>query len=266
MSLNLTYDPRLSRVRADPAGLTGASVRLERQQAGGVRFDTVRGAAAVPLEGGATLRPIDDYEFHPDTTNLYRLTEYDQAGAQLSQETATITPMIGAEPWVKVISRPYLNRPVVVQDYGEVKRADRAGVYDVIGRSFPVAVSDVRGSRRFALVILTEGDAEAFAVDMIAASGDPIYLQVPAGANLEDGGYFHVGTITKRRPARQSTRRLYTFELTEIAAPAPDVAGGVGTWNTVTNGYPTWADLLAEPFTWDDVLELVGSPGDVIVP
>jgi hypothetical protein len=178
--------------------------------------------------------------------------------------TASITPTLGGV-WLKSVARPFLNRQVVVQDYGDVERTARAGVFDVIGRSFPVAVSDVRGSRRWNLTVLTSTAAEAGDIDMLLASGDPLFIHVPAGCDVP-GGYVSVGDTAQRRPARRSARRLFELPCVEVAAPGPDVVGAPSNWQTVLNTYGTWADLLAAHPTWADLLELIGEPTDVVVP
>lgn len=217
-----------------------------------VRWSTVRGGAAVTVAGDAV--SLDDYEFVADVPNYYRV-----AG-----EVASITPTLGGV-WLKSVARPFLNRRVVVQDYGDVERPARAGVFDVIGRSSPVAVSDVRGSRRWNLTVLTSTPPSAGDIDMLLASGDPLFIHVPAGCDVP-GGYVSVGDTVQRRPARRSVRRLFELPCVEVAAPGPDVVGATSNWQTVLNTYGTWADLLAAHPTWADLLELIGDPTDVVVP
>lgn len=187
-----------------------------------------------------------------------------RAERSASVETASITPVLDTV-WIKSIARPFLNRPVTVVDYSDIERPARSGVFTVVGRSFPVAVNDVRGSRRWTLDVMLSTVAEAGDFDLALASGDTLFVHVPADASVPSG-YVTVGDTSERRSTPRSVRRIFSLPCTEVAAPGPDVVGAAVNWQTVLNTYATWADVIAAHTTWDDLLELVGSPSDVIVP
>jgi|ADGO01.1.fsa_nt_gi hypothetical protein len=67
MAITLTYLDDLSRVRVQASGLAPGYVRVERSINGGLLWETVRGASALEVVGGAI--QIDDYEFAPDIEN-----------------------------------------------------------------------------------------------------------------------------------------------------------------------------------------------------
>lgn len=266
MTLTLTYDQQLSRVRvtasALPAGATTA--KLERSL-NGVRWTVIRGGLELAVTAGLELaRPADDYEFVPDTANTWRLTTYDAGGVELGSETAALTPALEGRPWLKALSRPYLNRAVTVQDYSELTRPGRAGLFDVVGRSLPVAVAEVRGSARYTLFVLTETAEERRHMAAILAAGEVLLLQVPAGADVP-AGYLHVGAATESRTARRSERRLFALDVVETAAPDPAIVGATSSWETVGNNYASWGDVLAAYASWAELLELIAQPEDVIV-
>jgi hypothetical protein len=217
-----------------------------------ITWTTVRGGVVTPA--GGEIR-VDDYEFSPGIANYYRVVGVFEG---------SISPVID-RVWLKSLARPFLNRQVVVQDYSDVDRQSRAGVFEVIGRSVPVSVSDVRSSRRWTLDLLTETPDEASTLDLILASGDPLLVHVPADCDVP-GGYVSVGDTSVRRPARRTLRRITSLPCTEVAAPGPDVVGATLTWQTVLSTYATWAAVLAAHPTWADLQELIGSPEDVIVP
>src|SRR5690606_18608146 len=146
----------------------------------------------------------------------------------------------------------------------EVTRHARGGVFDVVGRSLPVAVSDVRGSRQWTLRVLTDTAEQAAAVDLILASGDPIFLHMPPGMPMGSGTYAVIGDTTETN--LDGVVRLFTLPLTETAAPAADVVGATSTWQTVVSNYATWADVVAAHATWAELLELIGDPSEVVVP
>lgn len=71
MTITLSYLDDLSRVRIQASGLAPGYVRVERSINGGLLWETVRGASALEVVGGAI--QIDDYEFAPDIENTYRV-------------------------------------------------------------------------------------------------------------------------------------------------------------------------------------------------
>lgn len=178
-------------------------------------------------------------------------------------QTGSVTPVLGTV-WIKNLSRPFLNRPVTVTDWGDVERESRNGVFPIVGRTMPVAVTDLRLSRTYELVLTTSTVDEANELDLCLASGDPILVHVPADCPIP-GMYAVVGNVAISRREPRSTRRYLTLPLTEVAAPGPDVIGATTTWSAVIAAYPTWADVIAANATWQDVLDGVADPGDVVV-
>ncbi|MGH3658896.1 MAG: hypothetical protein ACRDUA_19760, partial [Micromonosporaceae bacterium] len=61
-------------------------------------------------------------------------------GLGLAAQTASITPSLGEQVWLKSIRHPFLNRAVTVTNFGDPTRDARAGVFPVKGRSVPVSV------------------------------------------------------------------------------------------------------------------------------
>src|SRR5690606_17361041 len=149
----------------------------------------------VELAGGAFTRPLDDYEFHADVENFYRVRVYDDGDELLDEYTDSITPTLGGRIWLKSIIRPCLNRTITVTDWSEVTRRARNGLFDVVGRSLPVAVTDVRSGRQFTLEVMTETLADADEFDVILSSGDPIFLHMPPDAPVpgSSGHYAVIG-------------------------------------------------------------------------
>lgn len=228
---------------------TTATVERSTDQ---VLWETVRGGQWAALTNAGTLK-LDDYEFTTDTTNYYRVRT----------EIASIMPTL-TRVWLKSIARPYLNRAVIVVDFSEVERAARTGVFPIVGRSFPIAVSDVRSGKSYTLELLTETASDERDLDLFLASGDPAFLHVPADS-MVPGGYYTIGDTSARRLGRTSVKRVFSLPLQEIAAPDPDVVGATSTYNTVLTSYATYQALLDAHADYESVLELIGSPTEVIV-
>jgi hypothetical protein len=261
VSLAPAFDPVLSRVRLSATVLTGATTALFERSKNGLLWTTVRGGSAVPVTGSAAA--VDDYEFQPGVINYYRVTG--TPGAVVF--TADITPA-QAGVWVKSITRPFLNRELKVVEHSDIVRPSRAGVFPVIGRTMPVGVTDVQLSRRWTMIIKGDTVEEADALDLVFASGDPMFIQTPATGLLSTvpGGYVLIGDVVRRRFGTQSPRRWFELPLTEVAAPGPGVYGVPATWETIVAEFGTWSTLVTQFSTWADVTSYISDPSVVIVP
>jgi hypothetical protein len=181
----------------------------------------------------------------------------------LNSQTNTITPALDGI-WLKSIARPFLNRRVTVTDWTAPTRPARGGVFEVVGRSAPTAVNDVRGSKRFTLTVMTTDAADEENLDLCLSPNDIMLVHTSAACPVP-GGYVTIGDTTDARNTRTSARRFWDLPCTIANPPGPDVVGATSTWQTVLSTYATWADVLAAHATWADLMTLVGSPSDVVV-
>jgi hypothetical protein len=182
----------------------------------------------------------------------------------LNEQTNSITPALTGV-WIKSLRRPYLNREVNVLDYSDITRASRNAAFDVIGRTYPVGVADAMSGRAWTMTVWTETLDDADDLDLVLAAGDIWFVHVPIDCPVPGGYVIIDGGVTRRRTRPKAVRRHFDLPFIEVAAPDDDVAGTTGTWATVIASYATWADLIADKATWADVLELIGSPSEVIV-
>lgn len=265
----LTYDPVLSRVRIDvsvaatidggPAPATATMVVQRSTDL--IGWTTVRGGSSLPVSADAL--PLNDNEFAPGVENQYRILVYDE-GILLHTFLDAITVVID-EPWLKSVARPFLNRKIIGSTGSPVTRTARNGVFPIVGRSLPIAVTDVRGGRGFELVIQTHTEQERRDIDMLVASGDVVLLQVPADYPVP-GGYYVIGDDSSDRQGMPWERRWWTLPLTEVAAPTAVIGSASITWRGIARMFGTWQELLDALATWRLVLEQIGQPEDVIVP
>lgn len=192
-----------------------------------------------------------------------------QQDLQTNQETNSITPVLDSV-WLKVITRPFLNRKITcVNDASDIKREARNGIFPVIGRSYPIAITDLRGSRQFLLTVTTETEVEWRGLDLVLSGGDVIFLHTPTSSVIETM-YAVIGDTAMARPLRSRNCnfdfRKFELPLIEIAKPDVSVVGSIGTWQTVIDTYATWNDVIADNVDWAELLTLIGSPGEIIVP
>ena len=190
------------------------------------------------------------------------------SGLATGTETATITPDLDGRAWFKSIKHPFLNRPIhrVLAGGGQsISRASRGAVFDVQGRSVPVAVTDVRSSREFTLTVQVPDETAARDMDLTLASGDVFFLQIPPElAPHMTGGYVRIGESTQHREA-DTIKWRFTIPCTVVAPPGPGVVGTTMTWGGVFRLYGSWEALVASNPTWGDLLATVGSPDDLVV-
>lgn len=185
-------------------------------------------------------------------------------------QTTSITPMI-TDLWIKSIGKPFLNRTVTcLAEVSDFERGPRHGIFEVINRNFPVAVTDVHQSREGFIRVVTETRVQADELDLIIASGEPLFFHTPANHVLPS---MHVvlQRTSMKKPLRnprcdQSDWRVTTLPWREIAAPSADVCGATITWQGVVNTYASWQAVIDGETSWADLLTNIGEPGDVLVP
>lgn len=267
MPLVATYDAPSARVVLAASGLNAATARTEiRRWENGepqtdVRADLVRGANL----GAATSGTVYDREFAPGVANVYEIRSYNVGGTLLDTIAATqVTP---AQPltWLRSILRPYLDRPVTVTDWSEVETPARGGVFEVLSRRTPVAVTELRGSRRFVLTLDAADATEADALDDFLSFGDVVLLQTPSPACPVPSVYAYVGDVKREIVSRKSPRRRLELPLTEVAAPDPSIVGYGATWGGVVAAFATWTTVTTTFATWTALGQYVSLPTDEIV-
>lgn len=257
MAINVTLDPVLSRVRIVGTGLAAGPALFRRSLNGGLTWTTVRGGEAVTVFSGNA--HLDDYEFVPNVVNSYEIDDgTDLWGFDFTPEQDAV--------WLKSITRPFLNRPVLVVEHSDITLPARNGIFPIIGRSNPVAVTDVRLARQWQMTVKADTLEDADALEVVLAGGDPLFVQVPKDSRDIPGGYVVVGDAARRRFGHLSARRWFDLPCTTVAAPGPGVVGSTGTWETLIAEFGTWLDVLTAFGTWADVTEYVASPSTVVVP
>jgi hypothetical protein len=264
VALTATYDPVLSRIQLAGASLGGSATYavFDRTVNGGITYTTIRGGTAVTVAAAAA--HVDDYEFPVSELITYRVRSYNASDVLQVTFTTTITQALD-DPWLKSVPRPYLNQQIFAADASDVEHTSRTGIFPILGRSYPVAVTDVFSQSSFDLTVatLTTGDADD--LRYMVTSGDILFLHAPADFP-SPVGYFAVGDVRETRQNLPWERRWFTLALTRVAQPGPEVVGTTYTWASALAEYATWTDLIADNATWADLLARVASPSEVIVP
>lgn len=264
-ALTAGYDASLNRRTVAITGLNASTdyVTVERAVSPYVQWTQVRGWAAQPV--AATAVSYWDYEFPEGVAYKYRVREFNASDVQLASNDFSVSSVTFTGAWLKVPAAPFLNMAVVIADRGEITNRSRGGLFDVVGRTDPILIGDVRASLSYTLQLLTETAADEQNLEYALATGDVIFLHLPDGERTVPGGYFAVGDVTRDSTLRRSPRRVWSLPLTKVVAPGPDVAGAAYTWASVLNEYATWSAVIADNATWAELLARTGSPADVIV-
>lgn len=265
MTLTVGYETTLNRRTLAVTGLNASTdhVSVERAVSPYVQWTEVRGWAAQPV--AATSVSFYDYEFPEGVAYKYRVREYDVAGVQLAATDYSVSAATFTGAWLKVPAAPFLNQAVVIADRTGMTNRSRGGLMDVLGRTSPILIGDVRASVSYTLQLLTDTAAEEQNLEYALATGDVIFLHLPANERTVPGGYFAVGDVTRDSTLRRSPRRIWSLPLTTVVAPGPDVAGAAYTIASAIAEYATISDEMADNATISDLLARTGSPADVIV-
>ncbi len=254
----LGYDARRGRVRVNAFGLPATAIRavVDSRQHGNYQFSLVRGGK-VGVVAGSFAKQVDDYEFVSGVPMDYRIRAYASAEGTtdvvVAQAVVTQSQVLD-EVWIKYIASPSLNTKVALIGWGDISRASRTALYDVKGRSDPIAVTDVHSSRRVEVQLRTATVDDGDALDHALSSGAPLFLHVPITVALPSL-YAVAGDYSYTRPSARSVARHWSLPLTEIAAPPPSVTGSAVTCQTILDGYGTCADVLAAFATCQDLAD-----------
>lgn len=263
MALTATYDASLSRIKL-AGGTLGASATYAvfDRTLNGITYTTVRGGTHVAVASGAA--SLDDYEFPVGVAITYRVRSYDASDVLQATFTVAIT-QAQPDPWLKSVQRPFLNQQIAAADASDVTHLNRSQVFQVVGRSAGVAVTDVGSGRSYELVIATLTTGDAADLRFLVTSGDILFLHAPADFPVP-GGYYTVGDVRETRQTLPWERRWFTLPLTEVAQPGPEVVGTTYTIASMLAEYATISAVIAGNATISDLLQRVASPSEVLVP
>lgn len=186
--------------------------------------------------------------------------------------TTSLTPtQAGAQ--LKFPLRPYLNEAITLCNWSDEVYPARGSIFQVLGRSLPIATTELRGSRQFTIFVVAADASAADALALDMSFGDIAFLQTPGAAtycglarkSYPTQGYFQIGDVTFHRVADGRPEYLIGIPLTEVSAPDPSIPGSNGTWQGIVNNFATWTSLQANFATWQLVVEYIPSASSVIV-
>lgn len=256
-TLTATLDPDNSRTSVSLSWTSTpvpATATIERIDSSGA-ITAVRGAELATLVAGAWAGL--DYEAPLDEPFTYRATSTARPGESVTSPQYTLTS--AGRTWLKHPGRPFLNTTVEIGQAPDWSRPTTQGVFDVLGRTSPIAVTMRRSAPRGDLVVNTVADADAAALRALLDDGSPLYLQTPDGYGVGNV-YVSVGDVAEARLTHVGTEtaRRWTLPLIVVDRPAGGVIAFGNSWSDVLGEYASWSALLEAEGTWESVLEGIG--------
>jgi len=256
-TLTATLFPATTRVSVSLSWTSApvpATASVQRVNADGTVVP-VRGADPATLVAGAWVG--DDYEAPLDEVFYYQATSVDRPGVTITSPTYTMDS--AGKTWLKHPGRPFLNSIIEVAAPPDLTRPVAQGVFEVLGRSRPVAVTMRRNSERGTLVVNTRTDVDRSAILGLLDDGNPLFLSTPGGYGI-GSVYIAVAEVTEHRRTvlGRTEDRSFDLPFTVVDRP-PGTAVAVGnSWADVLAAYASWSQVLATEGTWTGVLEGVG--------
>lgn len=257
-TLTGTLDPAHARVSValtwtDPTP-DPSSALIERVNADG-SVVPVRGADPAPLVAGQWVG--DDYEAPLDESFYYQASSTEVPGTVITSATYELAS--SGDTWLKHPGRPFLNVKVKPTKAPDLTRPIEQGVFDVLGRSRPIATSMLRRSERGELSLRTDTDNERVALLALLQDGVPLLLATPSGYGL-GSRYLAIGELLEARLTTygKEPARYWTLPFTVVDRPSGGALAAGNSWSDVVGSYPSWSQLLASEGTWTGVLEGIG--------
>lgn len=210
---------------------------VQRSTDGGVTWTAVRttdGDDGIIDTGVPVSATVYDYEAPNGTATQYRARAlHDYAGVDAASAWATAsTTWSSAAWWLKHPNEPALNLALpggvgepALKSYAEVRRAARQGVFQAMGASLAIVVSDTRAGAAGTIVLLLRSVASQNALNALLDTLDTLLLQGPVSHGHADR-YVRFGDHTSLRLIDNANSLVTTETLpwveTEMPAGAQD--------------------------------------------
>lgn len=214
----------------------------------------VRGGDGADISGGAWAST--DYELLYQAPAVYAARVYDTAGVQLEQASSSAVTVPEGRVWLRNVWDSSLAMPVqlVGKVSGDNSSESRSALLRPLGRSNPVAVTDVRSGSSGESTVLTRTDVEERALRGLFATGDILMFTAPASFDVGWPMYIVVGAVTYRRVSGAlDDARLISFAWTQVDRPSDGAVPSPTVWGTYVSQGTIWDDWISAGTPWSDV-------------
>lgn len=270
-TVTVSSDNTNARVSITIAGAGAAnSVRdvyeVQRSFDGGVTWEGVRADSTGYIESVGGTRIWFDYETANGQSAVYRARTitYDTVGNTLVgawSSTSSSVSWTSSSSWLKVLTRPDLNRTIIFRSFAPEDYDRQFGVFQGLDSDDAVTVSGTMRARPDAqFTLLTQTEAEEAAIRAILALGLPLLVQASSRSSgwKNRSKYLTVGSLRVQRPTRAgwSEIRDLIMPYTEIVRPDPAVFTvdlGTKTWQDVDDAFASFTALNAAYSTYAEI-------------
>lgn len=253
MATARTSDVRL-RVTSDAPG--AVNIEVLRTMNG----RTVQVRAWPLIDGGAWVHNDIDVLFGTPITYVARV--YDAAGALLEvspQVAGVVVRHAGALIRDALVPQQAVTLRLVGMDAGDSSSDVRREVLRPLGRSAPLAITDVRQATEGTTRFLTLTKAEQGQMERLLGSGNILFFTGPVDFSLSWPFYFSAGKVsTARVSGALSDARLWTMDWVEVDGPPVTEPTPAVTWQQLLDQGTKWRDIRITP--WIDVMYPPTSP------
>lgn len=256
MTITLTATAGAMDVRLRATGSVAGAARIEVLR-------TMRGSRAPvrawPAFDGAWVHTDIDVLF--GTPLVYEARVLGTAGAVLAESGPT-EPVVVAFPGVLLRDAlvPAHRVPVRLagRTSGDTSSDVRREVLRPLGRSAPLAITDVRQRSTGSSAVLTLTSAEHDQLHTLLGSGNVLLLTGPADHGMRPF-YLAAGAATVARvSSAMDEARLFTIDWMEVDGPPVLEPTPAVTWGQLLDTGTRWADIRRTP--WVDVMFPPGAP------
>lgn len=207
---------------------TTDNIELQRSTDGGTTWLAVRNNEGsdgiLDAEGDGTTTVLD-YEAPNGTVTSYRaraLHNYSGVFAASAWSTTQTATWTSTDWWIKHPNRPTLNLKLTqaLLSYATVERGARNGVFQPLGATLPIVISDTRAGETGTTVLVLTTVAAQNALDTLLDQAATLLLQGPAAEGHPDR-YVRFGDHSSVRQVDKSwaLTTLETLPWTRVAAP-----------------------------------------------
>lgn len=210
-----------------PAVAASDFIEFQRSTDNGTTWEDIRTVVGDGrVAPGATTATAYDYEVGNGVSAIYRAravknfaTEVDDAVSDYSSSTAAVS-WDSTDWWLKNPLLPSQNTKVYIDSLSEETQGARQGVFQAIGATNTVVVSDTRQAKSGSVTFRVDTDAEKTDLDALVQEGTPLLLQGVPGQHWDDR-YISIGDYSRVRAPDKSfvEATLDTTTWTEVEAP-----------------------------------------------
>ena len=233
-TLTLTAENTGGRIKIDSIHNAGTATTTANEIQRSVDNVTWEPLRLTTDTNGVTYSPdatVYDYEAGNGQTVYYRARAlHDYSGVFAASAWATAnTSWSSTAWWLKCPLSPVLNTLVYPHAVESFTRRARQGIFQALGASEAIVVSDTREARTGQITLRLDTDEEIVALDALLDSGETLLLNAPAGDHFPDR-YVALGDLDRERIADKAfiEGTLDSLQWTEVVV----AAGVVDAWPT----------------------------------